>query len=700
MVRAAWLVLPVLALAACSGAGTVTASAGADQTVAGGSSVTLDASGSKDSGGAALTYAWTQTAGPNVSLSGASSVRATFTAPTVTANEALTFTVTVTDGKSSAAASTTVTVTPGNGPVAVINAPASAQSGATVTLDGSGSHGGTGTLTLSWAQSTGPSVTLSSLSGATVTFTAPTVTAQTTLTFVLAAVDASGHLGRATANVSILPPGSGTPPTATANATPSGVQSGATVTLQGSGTDTNTGATITGYAWTQTAGMSATLSNAGVASPTFVAPTVTAMTTLTFSLIVTDSLGLQSSPATVNVTVSPIGANVPPTATPSANPSTVASGGTVTLQGSGTDPNTGATITGYAWSQTAGPTVTLSSTTTQSPTFTAPTVGSSTTLTFSLVVTDSLSLHSSAATTNVTVSSQSGSNIKYVFVIVEENIGANQIYQDPTDAPYIVNTLMAAYGWGTGYGDPVQNFPHVSEPHYIWMEAGTNALPDYTFTTDDDASSSNSTDSTAHLATQLNTAGISWTSYQEGLPAGCPITSSSSTNYAAKHDPFVFFQNISGNPPSTTTPSCTSHHKDFTALAGDLSAGTVSKFTFITPNLCDDMHGASCSNGCSTSGSSACIAAGDSWLQTNLPPIISFVNAHQGVIFLVWDEPESNPTQPFLVIGPNVIQGANSVALTHGSLLKSEEEIFGLPILPTVTSENDFSSFFNSGKFP
>jgi phosphatidylinositol-3-phosphatase len=309
----------------------------------------------------------------------------------------------------------------------------------------------------------------------------------------------------------------------------------------------------------------------------------------------------------------------------------------------------------------------------------------------------------------VTVNAQVvGSNIKYVFTILMENNPASAIYGS-SSCPYINNTLLPMAGYATQYTDPPGSDLvglHVSEPHYVWMEAGTNVFADVAggsgFLTDSDPSSSNSTASTAHLTAQLNTANISWTAYQEGLPNACPVKSSSGSPdwFASKHDPFVFFQDIAGSPPSSTNSLCAAHHKDYSALAADLSAKTVAKYNFITPNLCDDMHGASgCNNGC---GSSTCPGPGDTWLSNNLPSIISFVNANQGIIFLAWDEGEgtATTTQAFLVIGPNVKTGANSTAFNHGSLLKSTEEIFGVPVLSTVTSENDFSSFFQPGKFP
>ncbi len=285
-----------------------------------------------------------------------------------------------------------------------------------------------------------------------------------------------------------------------------------------------------------------------------------------------------------------------------------------------------------------------------------------------------------------------------------ENEDSRSIYGS-SYAQYINNTLLKAYAHSMNYQDLLLSPNLPSEPHYVQMEAGSNSFSDTTFTTDSDPSSTNSTNSTAHIVTQIETAGggLTWMSYQEGLNSStgaCPVRSSGF--YAAKHDPFVFFQDVSGNPPSTTNGYCSSHHKAYTAssLQADLTSKSIGTYTFITPNLCNDMHGNSaCTNGCTTG--SGCISAGDTWLSTNLPALITFVNQNDGVIFIIWDEAESTTTSPFIAIGPHVKPGyASSVALSHLSLARSIDEILGLPVLPAASSANDFSDLFQTGHFP
>jgi choice-of-anchor B domain-containing protein len=71
--------------------------AGASQTVATGTLVTLNGSSSNDPDGDALTYLWTQTMGPTVTLNNATASSASFTAPTVTSDTLLRFNLAVTD---------------------------------------------------------------------------------------------------------------------------------------------------------------------------------------------------------------------------------------------------------------------------------------------------------------------------------------------------------------------------------------------------------------------------------------------------------------------------------------------------------------------------------------------------------------------------------------------------------------------------
>jgi hypothetical protein len=137
------------------------------------------------------------------------------------------------------------------------------------------------------------------------------------------------------------------------------VLQGATVTLDGGA---STGP-ITGYHWTQTAGPAVDLADANAKTTTFTAPNVTADTTLTFDLTV-DGPG-SPAPNSVDITVL---ASAPPGADSNAGPDqTVTQATSVKLDGTASTD-----ATGYSWTQTGGPTVTLTGAKTATPSFTMP----------------------------------------------------------------------------------------------------------------------------------------------------------------------------------------------------------------------------------------------------------------------------------------------------------------------------------------
>jgi hypothetical protein len=167
-----------------------TANAGPDQTVNAGSLVTLDGTGSSDPNGDTLTYAWTQTSGPSVTLSDPSSATPTFTAPSP-GPATLTFDLQVCD-PSNACSTDSVTINVNNqNPIANAGADQNVSGGSTVTLDGSGSSDPENeALTYMWTQTAGTPVTLSDPTAVMPTYTAPNTTE--TETFQLQVCDPNG----------------------------------------------------------------------------------------------------------------------------------------------------------------------------------------------------------------------------------------------------------------------------------------------------------------------------------------------------------------------------------------------------------------------------------------------------------------------------------------------------------------------------
>jgi phosphatidylinositol-3-phosphatase len=262
---------------------------------------------------------------------------------------------------------------------------------------------------------------------------------------------------------------------------------------------------------------------------------------------------------------------------------------------------------------------------------------------------------------------------KHVIWIWMENHSYNTIIGS-SRAPYI-NSLATECGLATNY----HNVSHPSLPNYVSATSGLGYRAIAKFDRD-----CNPVPGCVTPAASIFGQGETWKAYEESMPSNC--YKANSGKYAVRHNPPPYFTGLRG---------CASSDVPNGRLASDLSAGNLPAFSFVTPNLIDDMHSSS-------------VAEGDKWLAANLPTILKSHEYTSGstAVFITWDEGEggtatkcaTNATDvgchvATIVISPSTRRGTRSAKLfNHYSLLGTAEQLLGLPALgkaasfPTMTS--------------
>lgn len=227
----------------------------------------------------------------------------------------------------------------------------------------------------------------------------------------------------------------------------------------------------------------------------------------------------------------------------------------------------------------------------------------------------------------------------HVVIVLEENHSYSDIIGSP-QAPYI-NALAQSGALFTNS----HAIEHPSEPNYLDLFSGANqgihddSCP-HTFTVDNEGS-------------ELIAAHLSFAGYSEGLPAkGSQVCTYG--KYARKHAPWTNFSNL----PANTNLPYTKFPKKFDKLP------TVS---WVIPNLDDDMHDGT-------------IQQGDTWLQNNLSAYVAWAQAHNSLLIVTWDEDDGSQSNQIatIFVGPMVKPGQYGESITHYTLLRTIEAMYGL----------------------
>jgi phosphatidylinositol-3-phosphatase len=213
--------------------------------------------------------------------------------------------------------------------------------------------------------------------------------------------------------------------------------------------------------------------------------------------------------------------------------------------------------------------------------------------------------------------------IRHVFVLLLENQSYEVTFGEQSAAPYLARTLAAQGALLTQY----YAIGHASLGNYVALVSGqapneATQLDCPTFT--EFRASTAGLDAHGQLPgsgcvypkivptlpDQLEAAGLTWKAYMEDM-GGDPARESAtcghvplaalertgvakpSDQYAAKHNPFVYFHSIIDDQAR-----CDAHVVNLERLPQDLqSAATTANYIFITPNLCNDGHDVRCVDG-------------------------------------------------------------------------------------------------------
>lgn len=262
----------------------------------------------------------------------------------------------------------------------------------------------------------------------------------------------------------------------------------------------------------------------------------------------------------------------------------------------------------------------------------------------------------------------------YIVVILMENKNFSDIIGSAS-APYTTR-LANDFGLATNYFDTSNNF---SLPNYLAIIAGSGY---------DSWSRCNQPPSqcpgftpivSPTVLDRIESAGLTWRAYMEGMPSDCYQFNSG--NYTVRHNPFAYLARII-NSQSECSKVVPAGLKASNLISDLSSTATASNFSWLTPDMCDDMH-------------SCPIPTGDRYLSQIIPAILNstIFRTKRAALFLTWDEgspPGRLARIPAVLAGQSLKQNyASNVRYNHYSLLKTIETLWHLP---SLTSDDDRAS--------
>jgi phosphatidylinositol-3-phosphatase len=186
--------------------------------------------------------------------------------------------------------------------------------------------------------------------------------------------------------------------------------------------------------------------------------------------------------------------------------------------------------------------------------------------------------------------------------------------------------------------------------------------------------------------TQVDGVAADDTESAEGPNAtGTQVKSTIIDQYTDRHNPFIYFHSVTDNkwlcdhdvvPLGTETTNANGTITYHGHLAQDLAhSSTTPRFSFITPNLCDDGHDATCAGFNDAGGTTGGLVGADDFLRTWMPLIFNSPAYRSGsmLVMITFDEGAETDT----TAGDNEQPGPNSANPGYSPLLNTPIAAYG-----------------------
>lgn len=237
----------------------------------------------------------------------------------------------------------------------------------------------------------------------------------------------------------------------------------------------------------------------------------------------------------------------------------------------------------------------------------------------------------------------------HIVLVMFENHAYSQI-SGSSSAPTFNSLASQGAKFTQAYG-----VTHPSQPNYAAIFSGsTQGLT---------SDSCPHTYSGNNLGKQLIDAGKTFKGYSESMPSD-GYTGCSSGQYQRKHNSWVNFSNV---PAASNL-----QYADFPSSADYASLPTVS---FVTPNMCSDMHDCS-------------VGTGDTWLKNNLTAYATWAKTHNSLLVITFDEDNGGSSNHIFTafVGAHTQVGTFSDQINHYNVLSTIESSSGLTHLNSAAA--------------